>query len=61
MEKAKRGLWIRYICDYENTVKKNKKNKKNRQSTSGVTVSEVLSHETALVKILILSLYIFTL
>lgn len=57
MEKAKRGLWIRYICDYENTVKK----KKNRQSTSGVTVSEVLSHETALVKILILSLYIFTL
>lgn len=57
MEKAKRGLWIRYICDYENTEKK----KQNRQSTSGVTLSEVLSHETALVKILIPSLYIFTL
>lgn len=28
MEKAKRGLWIRYICDYENTVKKTKKQKK---------------------------------
>lgn len=23
MEKAKRGLWIKYLCDYENTVKKN--------------------------------------
>lgn len=58
MEKAKRGLWIRHICDYENTVKKKKQN---RQGTSGVTLSEVLSHETALVKILIPSLYIFTL
>lgn len=58
MEKAKRGPWIRYICDYENTVKKKKKQAEN---TSGVTLSEVLSHETALVKILIPSLYIFTL
>lgn len=55
MEKVKRGLWIQYLCDYENTVKET------RQSTSGATLSEVLSHETTLAKILISSLYIFTL